>query len=164
MTEPDRPLPEPITPESRPYWEGLKKHRLMLPNCSRCGPFFYPRPYCPKCHRPASGWVQASGRGRLHSFQISYQSFSSAFKIKPPYVLAMVELDEGPRLMSNLIGITPDPKAIQCDMPVEIVYEHIGADVVLPLFKPATRSSRGAKAKSKAKPKAKAKTAAGRRR
>lgn len=147
MAEAERPLPEPITPETRPYWEGLKKRHLMLPNCSRCGPFFYPRPYCPKCHRPATGWVKASGRGRLHSFQIAYQSFQSAFKIKPPYVLAMIELEEGPRLMSNLIGIAPDPSVIQCDMPVEIVYEDLGNDVVLPLFKPAPakRSRRPAK-------------------
>jgi uncharacterized OB-fold protein len=57
--------------------------------------------------------------------------------VKPPYVLAMVELEEGPRLMSNLVGIAPDPKQIRCDMPVEVVYEKLNDEFTLPLFKPA---------------------------
>ena len=150
MAESERPLPEPMTPETRPYWEGLRKRRLMLPTCGRCGPFFYPRPYCPRCHRPVTRWIKASGRGRLHAFEIAHQAFDPAFKVKPPYVLAMIELDEGPRLMSNLIGIAPDPRLIRCDMPVEVVFRRLDRGVVIPLFKPAPERVRRRRVKAAA--------------
>ena len=134
----ERPLPQPITPESKPYWDGLREQKLMLPRCRACGrAFFYPRALCPFCHASELDWFQASGRGRLYSFEIVYQTISKAFKVKPPYVLAMIELEEGPRMMSNLVGIEPDPQRIACDMPVEIVYEKLTDEVTLPLFKPA---------------------------
>ena len=105
----ERPLPHPITPEARPYWDGLREHRLMLPRCRDCGKaFFYPRALCPFCHGAAVEWFQARGRGRLYSFEIAHQTMNKAFKVKPPYVLAMVELEEGPRLMSNLINVAPE--------------------------------------------------------
>lgn len=136
--EPDRPLPTPMTPEAKPYWDGLKNRTLMLPRCNDCGhTFFYPRILCPACHSRAIGWVQASGRGRLHAFGIAHQSFNKAYKVPPPYVLAMIELEEGPRMMSNLINVKPDPAAITCDMPVEVVFHALTDDVTLPLFQPA---------------------------
>jgi uncharacterized protein len=134
----ERPLPHPMTPEAKPYWDGLRQQKLMLPRCRACGrAFFYPRVLCPRCHAPDIEWVQSSGRGRLHSFGIVYQTISKAFKVKAPYVLAMVELEEGPRLMSNLINIVPDPRRIRCDMPVEVVFERLTDEVTLPLFQPA---------------------------
>lgn len=137
MDQPNRPLPHPITPETRPYWDGLKAHRLMLPSCACCGPFFYPRILCPRCHSPEISWIQASGRGTLFSFEIAYQAFNPAFRIPPPYILAMIELEEGPRLMSNLINIEADPAVIRCDMPVEVVFEELNEEITLPLFQPA---------------------------
>lgn len=134
----DRPLPQPITPEARPYWDGLREHRLMLPRCRDCGKaFFYPRVLCPFCHGAAIDWIQASGRGRLYSFEIAYQTINKAFKVKPPYVLAMVELEEGPRMMSNLINVAADPAVLRCDMPVEIVFHQLTDDITVPLFQPA---------------------------
>jgi uncharacterized protein len=134
----ERPLPQPITPEAKPYWDGLREGKLMLPKCQDCDHcFFYPRILCPRCASRRIGWIQSSGRGRLFSFEISHQPLNKAFKVKPPYVLAMVELDEGPRLMSNLVGIAPDAKQICCDMPVEVVYEKLNDEFTLPLFKPA---------------------------
>lgn len=134
----DRPLPQPMTPEARPFWDGCKEGKLMLPRCADCGHvFFYPRIVCPKCHSRAIAWIQASGRGKLHAFEIAYQAFQRAWKIKPPYVLAMIELEEGPRMMSNLVNVAPDPKAIRCDMPVEVVFTKLNDDVTLPLFQPA---------------------------
>ena len=98
----DRPLPSPITPEAKPFWDGCRAEKLMLPRCEDCGHvFFYPRILCPRCHSRKVGWMQASGRGTLHSFEIAHQAFQKAWKIKPPYVLAMVQLEEGPRMMSN---------------------------------------------------------------
>ena len=92
---------------------------------------------CPACHARDVGWIQASGRGRLHSFAITHQSINRAMKVPPPYVLAMIELEEGPRMMSNLIGIEPDPKRIACDMPVEVVFEKLTDEITLPKFVPA---------------------------
>jgi uncharacterized OB-fold protein len=136
----DRPLPNPMTPEAKPYWEGLKAQKLMLPKCNACGHvFWYPRVACPKCQARDIGWVQSKGRGTLHSFEIGHQSFNKAFKVAVPYVLAMVELAEGPRMLSNLINIEPDPKKIKCDMPVEVVFQKLTDDVTLPLFQPAGR-------------------------
>ena len=141
--EPDRPLPQPITPEAKPYWDGLKEGKLMLPRCGDCQhTFFYPRVICPRCRSRKIGWIQATGKGRLYSFGIGHQSFNKAFKVPPPYVLAMVELEEGPRMMSNLVNVTPDPKAITCDMPVEVVFHKLTDDHTVPLFQPAKGVSR----------------------
>ena len=89
----ERPLPTPITPECRPYWEGARDGKLMITKCRACGkPFMYPRVSCPFCASRDIGWVQASGRGRLFSFEIAHQILNKAFKVKTPVVLAMVEL------------------------------------------------------------------------
>ena len=134
-----RPLPPPMTPEAMPYWEGLREEKLMLPKCDDCGKaFFYPRIACPHCHSRNVGWIQASGKGKLYSFEIAHRSLNPAFKIEAPYVLAMIELEEGPRMMSNLIDIEPDPAVIKCDMPVEVVFEKQTDEVTLPLFRPAS--------------------------
>ena len=136
--EPERPLPQPITPEAKPYWDGLREEKLLLPKCADCGHvFFYPRIVCPRCHSRNIAWIQASGKGKLHAFEIAYQSFNRAFKVKPPYVLAMIELAEGPRMMSNLINVEPDPKVVKCDMPVEVVFSKLTDEITLPLFQPA---------------------------
>jgi uncharacterized OB-fold protein len=135
----NRPLPSPITPEAQPYWDGLKENKLMLPKCDDCGkPFFYPRVLCPNCHSRHISWMQASGRGKLYSFQIAHRSLNRAFKVELPCVMAMIELEEGPRVLSNLINIEPDPNVVKCDMPVEVVFEKQNDDITLALFQPAT--------------------------
>src|SRR4029453_3752971 len=134
----ERPLPTPITPETKPYWEGARDGKLMIPKCRACGrPFMYPRVACPFCASRDIGWVQATGRGRLFSFEIAHQILNKAFKVKTPVVLAMVELEEGPRILSNLLGIAPDPKQIRCDMPVEVCFEKLTDEISLPMFRPA---------------------------
>ncbi len=134
----ERPLPSPITPEAKPFWDGLREGKLLLPKCGACGHvFFYPRAVCPRCHARDIGWIQSSGRGTLHAFEIAYQVFNKAWKIKPPYVLAMVELAEGPRMMTNLVNVAPDPKVITCDMPVRVVFSKLSDEITLPLFEPA---------------------------
>ena len=141
--DPDRPVPQPITPESKPYWDGLKEGKLMLPRCGACKQaFFYPRVVCPKCHSRDISWVQATGRGTLHAFGIGHQSFNKAFKMPPPYVLAMVQLDEGPKMMTNLVNVVADPAVITCDMPVQVVFHKVTDDVTVPLFEPAKGGAR----------------------
>jgi len=133
-----RPLPQPMTPEAKPYWEGARRGRLVLPRCRACGrAHFYPRVICPFCASRDLEWVQASGRGRLYSFEIAHQILNKAFTVKPPVVLAMVELEEGPRLLTNLVNVAPDPAAIRCDMPVEVVFEKLTDEITLPMFRPA---------------------------
>lgn len=133
-----RPLPTPMTPEAMPYWDGLRNGKLMLPKCGDCEHvFFFPRILCPKCHSRKVGWIQASGKGKLYSFEIAHRAFNPAFKVEPPFILAMVELEEGPRMLSNLINIEPDPGVVKCDMAVEVVFEKQTDEVTIALFQPA---------------------------
>ena len=138
----ERPLPHPITPEAKPYWDGAREGKLMIPKCRTCGKaFLYPRVLCPFCASRDIAWIQASGRGRLYAFEIAYQILNTAFKVKTPVILAMVELEEGPRLLTNLVNVEPSPQALTCDMPVEVVFEKLTDQVSLPMFQPAKPKS-----------------------
>ena len=130
------PLPVP-TPESRPFWEAARRHELTLPRCRACGRFhYYPRAACPHCLSGDLEWQRTSGRGTLHTFTIVHRGLKS-FPLGPPYVIAIVELAEGPRMMTNLVGVAPDPKQIRIGMPVEVAFEDVTAEVALPRFRPA---------------------------
>lgn len=136
--DPQRPLPQPITPEAKPYWDGARDGKLMIPKCRACGKsHLYPRVMCPHCASRELEWIQASGRGKLFSFEIAHQILNKAFKVKPPVILALVELEEGPRLLTNLVNATPDPKTLRCDMPVQVVFERLSDEITLPMFQPA---------------------------
>ncbi|MCH8090644.1 MAG: Zn-ribbon domain-containing OB-fold protein [Chloroflexi bacterium] len=135
MAEYTGALPTP-TPETRPYWDALKEHRLLIQRCKECQrAYFYPRPFCPRCFSFNVEWFEASGRGKLYSFVINHRP-APGFGPEP-YVIAVVELDEGPRMMTNLIDVEPDPDKISCDMPVRIVYEDVTTEITLPKFRPA---------------------------
>lgn len=130
------PLPTP-TPDSKPFWEAAKRHELRIQRCVDCKEaFFYPRNTCPGCLSGRVEWFNASGRGKLHTFSIVYRGLRYP-PLEPPYVLAMVELDEGPRLMTNLVGIEPDPARIRCDMAVVVDWADVTPEVTLPRFRPA---------------------------
>ena len=135
--EAERPIPQPITPESKPYWDGMKEGKLMLPKCQDCGKVHLSARVLPALPFQKPDLGQGSGKGKLYSFEILYRPFNRAVKVPPPYVLAMVELEEGPRMLSNLVNVEPDPKVIKCDMPVEIVFSKLTDDVTIPLFQPA---------------------------
>jgi uncharacterized OB-fold protein len=136
LAEYGKPLPQ-ATPETQQYWDGLKEHKLMIQRCLDCDkPYFYPRVFCPNCFSKNVEWFQATGKGTLYSFVIN-QRPAPGFQDDGPYVLAVVQLDEGPRMFSNLIGIDPDPEQISCDMPVEIEYDDVTEEVTLPKFRPA---------------------------
>ncbi|TMA35093.1 MAG: Zn-ribbon domain-containing OB-fold protein [Deltaproteobacteria bacterium] len=136
MPEHTGPVPVP-TPETRPYWEAARRHALELPRCRTCGDcFFYPRAACPRCLSGDLEWVRASGRGTLHTFTVVHRGLRD-FPLGTPYVIAIVELAEGPRLMTNLVGVEPDPACLRIGMPVEVVFEDVSAEVALPRFRPA---------------------------
>ena len=123
------------------YWREIpSRFRLEAGRCRGCGKaFMHPRVLCPFCASRDIEWVQASGRGRLHSFEIAHQILNKAFKVKTPVVLALVELEEGPRLLTNLVNVAPDPAKLRCDMPVEVVFEKQTEEITLPMFQPVAR-------------------------
>jgi uncharacterized OB-fold protein len=132
-----KPLPRPINPElTRPFWEAAKRHELVMPRCTTCAHiFFYPRSECPRCFSTALEWVPVSGRGRLHSFTIVYQPANAAFKDDAPHVYAVVQLDEGPRMVSNVVQC--DPEAVRVDMPLVAVFDDVTPEWTLVKFTPA---------------------------
>jgi hypothetical protein len=129
------PVPKP-TPETKPFWDATKQHTLKIQRCDDCAQhYFYPRPLCPHCLSRNVSWVAVSGRGKLHSFVINHRA-PRGFPAAGPFIIGIVELDEGVKMMSNIVGIDPDPKLLRCDMPVEVVFEDITAEITLPKFKP----------------------------
>ena len=134
-TEYKKPLPRPNR-LSQPYWDGAKRHELMVLQCNACGhKWLPPSDRCPKCLTHDPSWVQASGRGRVWSWIVMHQRYFAAFEADLPYNVAMVELEEGPRLMTNLVDV--DPEAIRCDMPVQVVFDDVTPEITLPKFRPA---------------------------
>jgi uncharacterized OB-fold protein len=134
MPEYTGPIPLP-TPESRPFWEAARRHELQLPRCGACGVLhYYPRAACPSCLSPNLAWERVSGRATLHTFTVVHRG-QKGFPVPTPYVLAVVELAEGPRMMTTLVDV--DPKAVRIGMPVEVTFRDVSDTIALPLFKPA---------------------------
>ena len=129
-----RPIPLPDT-ASREYWKAAADGRLLYQECPNCGNRqLYPRMCCTTCGETPE-WREASGRGTVHTYTIIRQNYAQPFRDMLPYVVAMVELDEGPRLMSNVTGC--DAGDVSIGMTVEAYFEPLGDDVGLPLFRPA---------------------------
>jgi uncharacterized OB-fold protein len=132
-----KPIPVPQG-ESDFYWEKAKAHELWLRHCDDCNKaYFYPRDICPMCFSRNTSWVQASGKGTLHTFAIVHRAPTPAFRDDAPFVVAMVDLEEGPRMPTNLVGVEPDPANIKVGMAVEVAFEDITDEIALPKFKPA---------------------------
>ncbi|TMA34625.1 MAG: Zn-ribbon domain-containing OB-fold protein [Deltaproteobacteria bacterium] len=130
-----KPLPR-VDEESRGYWEALARHELYFQRCRDCGTArSYPRAVCPSCLSSATEWVRASGRGTVYTFTVTQQNQTAGFRDELPYVLAMVELEEGPRLVTNLVGCAPDD--VRTGMPVEVAFEDVTGEIALPKFRPA---------------------------
>ncbi|RJP72462.1 MAG: Zn-ribbon domain-containing OB-fold protein [Candidatus Abyssobacteria bacterium SURF_17] len=134
MKEYQKPVPE-VKDYTRPYWDGCKAHKLLLPKCRPCNkPFFFPGKFCPTCLSEDIEWTPASGKGTIHTFSVVDRPPSGAFAGDVPYVVAIIDLAEGPRMMSNVIGISPDE--VRVGMPVEVVFEDINDDIAIPKFRP----------------------------
>jgi len=131
----DRILPQP-TPETRHFWEGCKVNELRLQRCTDCQhSYFPPRPFCPKCGSRDVSVYTASGKGFLYSYVINHRPRPDLGK--EPHSIAVVELNEGPRMMTNIVGCPQTPEALQLDMPVEVTFESFSDDISLPFFQPA---------------------------
>jgi len=131
----EKPLPI-VDPESAPYWLALKENRLILKHCRDCGRHhFYPRALCPHCHSDALEWRDARGTGSIYSFTIARRPAGPAFKADAPYVVAVVELDEGARMMTNIV--TEHVEAVRIGQRVAVAFEAATDEITLPKFRPA---------------------------
>lgn len=123
------------TAETAEYWAGCRRHELLIQRCADCATYqFYPRLMCTTCTGRSLEWVRASGRGRVRSFTIVRRAVSEAYAPEVPYVVALIELDEGPTMMSNVVGCSAEQ--VRMDMPVEVVFEDWTSEVTVPKFRP----------------------------
>ncbi len=131
----EKPLPV-VDPESAPYWAALKERRLILKHCRDCGRHhFYPRALCPHCHSDALEWSDARGTGSIYSYTVARRPAGPAFKADAPYVVAVVELDEGARMMTNIV--TNDVESVRIGQRVVVAFEAVTDEITLPKFKAA---------------------------
>ncbi|MCH7810842.1 MAG: Zn-ribbon domain-containing OB-fold protein [Chloroflexi bacterium] len=138
----DQKYPKPLTtpsPEAQRFWEGTKKHELWIPYCRSCeNSYWYPRDFCPQCGSRDVEWRQSGGKGRVYTFAIHYRAFHPGWTNEVPYVTALIDLDDGVRIFSNLVEVEADPKAIRCEMPVEVVFEDVTDEITLAKFRPVS--------------------------
>jgi uncharacterized protein len=133
-TEWERPLPVKDA-VSAPYWEAAARGELVVQECPKCGHRqFYPRAVCTDCGADPE-WLTCTGRGTVHTFTVIRQNHAKPFKEELPYVVAMVELDEGPRMMGNVTGVEADD--VRIGLPVEIYFVAADDDVAVPFWRPA---------------------------
>ena len=127
-----RPVP---TPETQHFWEGTRKGELRLQRCSDCAnAYFPPRPFCPGCGSRKVSVFAASGKAMLYSYVIHHRPVPG---FTPPYAIAVVTLDEGPRMMTNVLECPQTPEALQLDMRLEVTFEKLDDQITLPQFRPA---------------------------
>lgn len=122
-----RPL-SPPDPETQPWWDATRASKLLIQRCETCAHAqLYPRAVCTRCHGSDLGWMEASGRGVVYSHTTVHRAPDPAFE--PPYVVALVRLEEGPVVMTNIVGAS-----VACDQPVHLVWEDLADGRKLPLF------------------------------
>lgn len=135
-----KPVPEP-THCARPFWAACHEGKLRLQRCGGCGRFVAPaRLACPACGAVNLTWQEASGRGRVFSFTVVHRAPDPVFRAEVPYVVAIIELDEGVRLLSNVVGCAP--AALRVGMPVRAVFDAVAADIGVPKFQPELEGER----------------------
>lgn len=138
----DYPFLPKITPDTQPFWDGCRQHRLMFQKCAACGHVRWPASIiCPVCNSFEYGWLQSEGKGHVYSYVVFHRAFHPAVEARLPYVVASVQLLEGPVLLTNIIGC--DTINICCDMPVKVVFADTRKGVVLPLFEPCGPVAKG---------------------
>ena len=134
MAEPQRARPKP-TPETQHFWDGAQKGELRLQRCDACANvYFPPRPFCPACASRKVSVFKASGKATLYSYVIHHRPVPG---FVPPHSIAVVQLEEGPRMMTNIVDVAQTPETLQLDMPLEVVFERMTDEISLPLFRPA---------------------------
>lgn len=135
-----KPLPD-MRPEGDPFWAGTRDHKLLLPTDSSGKPFWYPRALVPGVLEPV-GWVESTGTGTVYTYSVHFIGPSKAYKGDPPHVVALIDLDDGVRMMSNLVRDEPDypsidPDDVSIGMRVRVVFHDVTDEITLPKFVPA---------------------------
>jgi uncharacterized protein len=129
----DLPAPDD---ESEPFWAAARDRRLLIKRCGDCGAtHFYPRPFCPRCWSTNVSWEEASGDAILYTWSVVHQNDLPPFPGRVPYVAAVVDLAEGPRLMTNVVDC--EPAALTVGMALRVAYEDRTDEVTVPVFTPA---------------------------
>ena len=129
----DLPTPDDHT---QAFWDAARRGTLLIKRCSACGrAHYYPRPFCPYCWSLEVSWETAGGGGTLYTYSVVHQNDLPPINERVPYVAAVVELDEGPRMMTNIVDCDID--ALRVGMAVEVHFRVISDDVAIPVFRPA---------------------------
>ena len=133
----NRPMtrPVPVTDmDTKPYWDYCKQHELRVQKCLKCGKIYTPPSYiCPHCLNIGSEWVKLKGKGKVYSFIIVRRQYHPM--LPPPYVVAIIELEEGIHMLSNVVECKPED--VKIDMPVTVVWDDVSPEFSMPKFKPA---------------------------
>jgi uncharacterized OB-fold protein len=133
MSDYAKPLPT-LTEENRPFWDGCREGRLVLQRCGGCGHVRYPiSRFCPSCLSEKTSWTEMSGRGTVFSYIVFHRAYHPGFKADVPYNVALVQLEEGPRLFSNIVGTPND--AVRIGDAVEVVFDAATPEVTIPRFR-----------------------------
>ena len=131
---PSKPLPA-ITPLEAPHWEATTRGELFVQRCAECARWHWPSATrCPGCGADALGWERASGLGKVHTYTVIHAAGHPAFDGEVPYNVTVVELDEGPLMLTNLVGVALED--IVVDLPVEVTFDPVSPEMAIPRFRP----------------------------
>jgi uncharacterized OB-fold protein len=129
-----KPLPQPNA-DDKFFWDGCKEHKLLFQKCQNCGLVRWPPSIiCPNCYSRNTETFEATGKGKIYTYAVYHQAYHQGFEHEVPYITAIIELEEGPHFLSNIIGC--EPGNVSCDMPVEVVWEDVTREFSLPKFRP----------------------------
>ena len=124
-----------VTSETKPFWDATAEGKFLLPKCDNCSAIiWYPRAFCPECSGTAISWIAASGKGTIYSFSITRKG-GGVWAERSPYVIAYVELEEGPRVLTNIVGCPVDDVSI--GMSVRVVFDKTEEGPAVFRFTPA---------------------------
>lgn len=130
----NRPLPT-INADNKEFWTGCRQHELRFQKCEECTHVRWPASLiCPECHSRDAEWIVSSGSGVVYTYVVYHVAYHASFRDELPYIVAVVELEEGPHMVTNIVGCNPDE--VVCDMPVEVTWDDITDEFSLPKFKP----------------------------
>ena len=134
-----RPQPRVPEPDTQPFWDATRENKLMYQVCNGCsGVIFYPRAHCPSCGGLENTWKESPGNGTVYTYSVVMQSRHPAFKDLGPYAVAYVDLDEGFRLMTNIVNVKDPIHDISCGMKFKVFWHKQGdGEISLPMFEPA---------------------------
>lgn len=121
--------------DSKVFWEGCQNEKLMIQRCEDCDTsIFYPRIICPHCMSDRVQWVESAGKGKIYSYTVARKHPDPRIREQGPFIIALVTLTEGVRMMTNIINV--DINEVACEMPVEVVFEKVNEQLTIPKFQP----------------------------